>query len=755
MPPRSWNRLGAEAAPRALLLALTLFAVSAVIGIAPGGAAGELDAACSVPAAIPGDGRDDRVAIQNALTSQGCAHLPAGVYDIDSIPVPPSPARRPPMMLDASGAELRGDGAGTLLAFRGSTGGQDWEGIRLAGAGSKLQDLSITTGAITETAEQTHAVRLLGPAIDAEVSRVSFNHPIRVGKSGDCVQIVGFTDGREIARVAIRDNDFLHCDRSGVAVHSGTTNLEIVGNRFGDVGNSDLDFEGTGDTSDVLIRGNRFTMSPGPHGVGAIQLQLVERARVTDNVLDGRGIDVFQSDDVEIDHNEITLTQTTATPAIAVTKDSARTRILGNSITRVPSAGPGAVIAARPHNSGTPDHLEIGGNTLLQQTSFNVVTGSGLVGLRVRDNTIAYEGPVVDVMWGVLALGSAGTAGIRTTDVRVEGNTFSGPLRAAVSTSGSNFGAGTLDTSDNVATGVTHGIFCDNFDSQGKVLGPITSTGDSWPPPLCGPEGFIKPRPTTPPVPEDGPVDGGGTPPGSDPTPPGAGLVPSSTDLTPPVLSDVSLSRGSFRVANAATAIAARARPGTVLRFASSEAGTLSIRIERAPRGSRVRSHVATLTRSIEAGPGRVALSGRIGARPMKPGAYRLTLAIRDPAGNSSKPTVRTVTILSDRPLPAPPPAGSRLADVGGLPRAGALRPETTLAKHPPKRTSSRTARFTFSSDQFAPRFECKLDHRAFRPCASPFEEKVRAGSHVFQVRATDGAGEADLSPAIFRWRVY
>lgn len=621
---------------------------SAGSAIALDGTTSAVDAACSVPAAIPGDGFDDRVAIQNALSSQGCAYLPAGRYDVDSIPFTP-PARRAPMMLDASGAELYGDGAATVLAFRGSTGGQDWEGIRMAGAGSRLHDLSITTGAISDTAEQTHAVRFLGPATDAEISGVSFDHPIRVGsKSGDCVQIVGFNDGREIARVAIRDNDFLHCDRSGVAVHSGTTKLEIVDNRFGDVGNSDLDFEGTGDTSDVLIQRNTFTMSPGPHGVGAIQLQLVERARVTENVLDGRGIDVFQSDDVEIDHNEITLTQTTGEPAIAVTKDSARNRILDNSITRVPSAGPGAVIAAGPHNSGTPDHLEIGGNTLVQQTSSNVVTSSGLVGLNVRDNTITYAGPVVNVMRGVLALGSAGTAGIRTTDVRVDRNTFSGPLRAAVSTSGSNFGAGTLDTSDNVATGVTHGIFCDNVDSQGGVLGPITSTGDSWPAPLCGPEGFIKPRPTSPPDPEDGPADGGGTPPGDDPTPPGADPTPPVADLTPPVLSGVSLSRASFRVAKAATAIAARAKPGTVLRFVSSEAGTLSIRIERVRRGSRARSHVFTLTSAIAAGPGRVALSGRIGARPLKPSTYRLTLVVRDAAGNSSKPTVRTVTILVD-----------------------------------------------------------------------------------------------------------
>jgi hypothetical protein len=465
--------------------------------------AGTRDAECAVPAAIPDDGRDDRGAIQSALDSRGCAYLPAGVYHVDSIQFTP-PARPPPMMLDASGEELYGDGPRTVLAFRGSTGEQDWEGVRLGGAGSTLHDLSITTGAITDTAEQTHAVKLLGPATDAAISRVSFSHPIRVGeKSGDCVQVVGFNDGREIARVKIHDNDFVRCDRSGVAVHSGTTQLEIVDNRFEAVGNTDIDFEGTGDTSDVLIAGNRITMSPGPHGVSAIQLQLVEGVRVTNNVLDGRGIDVFQSDDVEIDRNTITLTQATATPVISIAKDSARARIHDNSVTREASAGPGAVIDAGPHGSGTPDHLEIDDNTLVQRTSFHVISSSGLVGLHVRRNAIIYSGELADEMSGVRALGSGGANGIRTTDVRVEANTFDGALRAAVRTSGSLSGVGTLDTAGNVATGATHGIFCDNFASQGGVLGPFNSTGDSWPAPLCGPAGFVKvlaSPPTSPPA---------------------------------------------------------------------------------------------------------------------------------------------------------------------------------------------------------------------------------------------------------------
>jgi Tol biopolymer transport system component len=156
---------------------------------------------------------------------------------------------------------------------------------------------------------------------------------------------------------------------------------------------------------------------------------------------------------------------------------------------------------------------------------------------------------------------------------------------------------------------------------------------------------------------------------------PDCGRPPGTTarDTTPPVLRSVSLSRTRFRVAKAATKISAakkRKLPGrgTTLRFKSSEAATLSIRIERVLPGRKagkgrkrtckpVRHPVkrgrctafkrrATLTRSVKAGNGRVALSGRIGKRRMAAGRYRLTLTARDAAGNVSKPVRRSFTIV-------------------------------------------------------------------------------------------------------------
>jgi hypothetical protein len=121
---------------------------------------------------------------------------------------------------------------------------------------------------------------------------------------------------------------------------------------------------------------------------------------------------------------------------------------------------------------------------------------------------------------------------------------------------------------------------------------------------------------------------------------------PLMADRTAPALSGASLSRKRFRVGKARTALIARATApsGTVLRFSSSEAGTLSITIAKARKGVKP---IATLKRSISAGRGKVPLSGRIGNKPLRPGRYRLTLSARDAAGNASAPVALPFRILS------------------------------------------------------------------------------------------------------------
>jgi parallel beta-helix repeat protein len=88
------------------------------------------------------------------------------------------------------------------------------------------------------------------------------------------------------------------------------------------------------------------------------------------------------------------------------------------------------------------------------------------------------------------------------------------------------------------------------------------------------------------------------------------------------------------------------------------------------------------------------------------------------------------------------------------------IAPETTIATQPPATTPDTTATFTFtgSDDVTAPgalTFQCSLDGGAFAGCESPkVYSGLNAGSHTFQVRASDARGNTDASPASYSWAI-
>jgi hypothetical protein len=83
--------------------------------------------------------------------------------------------------------------------------------------------------------------------------------------------------------------------------------------------------------------------------------------------------------------------------------------------------------------------------------------------------------------------------------------------------------------------------------------------------------------------------------------------------------------------------------------------------------------------------------------------------------------------------------------------------PETTIDTHPPAVTNSGDAAFTFSSpDTDVVGFECRLERSgSFANCTTPQNfSGMSAGSHTFEVRAVDNAGNRDPSPAAYTWIV-
>jgi hypothetical protein len=442
---------------------------------------------CAVPGATPNDGLDDRAAIQAALDTQHCAYLPAGIYDIDTPGVVP-PGRRIYSMLTVASASLYGDGEVTRLRFRGDASGQDWRGVQLTGAGSSLHDAALDTSAITNTDEQTHAVLVYGAAgtSDDSIYRTAINHPARAGEhGGDCIQIVGYA-GSEATNPHVYANHLV-CDRSGVAIHSGAVGLAIEDNDMC-AGDQAIDGEGSGGSGNWLIARNNLRLGAAPQGTSMIGLQLTNNVRITDNQLNGQGVAMYSASDVEIDHNTIVRSVSgDDAGAIEIIKDSSRIDVHDNTLTRASTAGTGAVIRTQFHTSASPDHLTVSDNVITQNGLGDMINTSGMVGLYVQHNTLTYAGPP-NVMAGINTVGVP----VRTTEIVVLDNTWSGPLAWVVRVTGSHSGTGTVTMADNTASGAVGGLKCESVDSGGQVLGPISSTHDAMPLPVCGPPGFVE-----------------------------------------------------------------------------------------------------------------------------------------------------------------------------------------------------------------------------------------------------------------------
>ena len=83
--------------------------------------------------------------------------------------------------------------------------------------------------------------------------------------------------------------------------------------------------------------------------------------------------------------------------------------------------------------------------------------------------------------------------------------------------------------------------------------------------------------------------------------------------------------------------------------------------------------------------------------------------------------------------------------------------PDTTITKAPKKtvKTTKKRARvsFQFVSTVAGSTFACSIDGKAFTACTSGVTYKLKAGKHIFAVRAT-AAGVTDPTPATYSFKV-
>ena len=120
-------------------------------------------------------------------------------------------------------------------------------------------------------------------------------------------------------------------------------------------------------------------------------------------------------------------------------------------------------------------------------------------------------------------------------------------------------------------------------------------------------------------------------------------------------------------------------------------------------------------------------------------GQHTFRVRATDAAGNVDEgPANRTWTVS----VQSPPPR-----DTGP--------PETTISSGPTGSVASQAASFSFTSSEGGSTFQCRLDSAAWAACSSPKPYSALVnGSHTFEVRATDAAGNTDGSPAVRAWSI-
>jgi hypothetical protein len=102
------------------------------------------------------------------------------------------------------------------------------------------------------------------------------------------------------------------------------------------------------------------------------------------------------------------------------------------------------------------------------------------------------------------------------------------------------------------------------------------------------------------------------------------------------------------------------------------------------------------------------------------------------------------VRALDDSPAQnADPTPASRTVTVD------TTRPQTTITSGPSGPTRDATPRFGFTAGEAGATFQCRVDAGAWLACSSPrTTAKLADGTHTFRVRASDAAGNLDLTPA-------
>ena len=171
--------------------------------------------------------------------------------------------------------------------------------------------------------------------------------------------------------------------------------------------------------------------------------------------------------------------------------------------------------------------------------------------------------------------------------------------------------------------------------------------------------------------------------------------------------------------------------------------------------GQSVNWDALSWTADTPAGTG-VALSVRTGNTPTPDGSW----SGFNPVGSSGGSIGGNSRYLQYRVQLSSSDQGKTptLSDVSASYAADTTAPDTQIDTGPSGTSSNPSPAFGFSADESGSSFECRLDSSApgdWAACSSPKPyTNLADGSHTFEVRATDGAGNTDQTPASRTWTI-
>ena len=121
--------------------------------------------------------------------------------------------------------------------------------------------------------------------------------------------------------------------------------------------------------------------------------------------------------------------------------------------------------------------------------------------------------------------------------------------------------------------------------------------------------------------------------------------------------------------------------------------------------------------------------SSPVTTTPLSDGAHSFTVG-RSTRSSTSRPS---------------PPSRSFTVDT--------VAPDTRFTKKAPKRFFKKKVKFKFAASEAGAHFQCQLDGRAWRSCGATLKYGVQRGRHTIAVRAVDATGNADKTPARYKFK--